>query len=68
MRHGRGYGCGGGEGEERVQTEWTPHPVSAGCGHRVPAGVLPPDQAPYRAGQSPALFQNTCDPQTCLPS
>lgn len=53
MAHdGRGSGCSVGEGEERVQTEWTPHHVGAGRGHWVSFGILPEDTSPHRAGQS----------------
>lgn len=53
MTHdGRGFGCSVGEGEERLQTEWAPHHVGAGCGHWVSFGIFPEDTAPHRAGQS----------------
>lgn len=53
MTHdGRGFGRSVGEGEERLQTEWTPHHVRAGCGHWVSFGILPEDAAAHGAGQS----------------
>lgn len=48
-RHGAG--CGLGSGEECMPTEWTPHPFRVGGGHRMPAGLLPPLQAPLCPGQ-----------------
>lgn len=50
-RDGRGFGRSVGEGEERVQAEWAPHHVGAGCGHRVSFGIFPADAAPLGAGQ-----------------
>lgn len=38
--------------EECLQAERTAHPVCAGCGHWLPAGLLPQGQAALRAGQS----------------
>lgn len=40
-----------GAGEECLQAERTAHPVGAGCGHRLPAGLLPQRQAALGAGQ-----------------
>lgn len=48
---GSGSGRSVGAGEERLQAEWTAHPVCAGRGHRLPAGLLPQGQAALRAGQ-----------------
>ena len=50
-RHGAGRSVG--SGEECVPTERTPHPLRAGGGHRVPAGLLPALQAPLHTGQFP---------------
>lgn len=58
---GRGFGRSVGEGEERLQTEWAPHHVGAGCGHRVSFGILPEDAAPHRAGQSVSSPLTRCD-------
>ena len=58
---GRGFGRSVGEGEERLQTEWAPHHVGAGCGHRVSFGILPEDTAPHRAGQSVSSPSTRCD-------
>lgn len=49
---GRGFGCSVGESEECLQAEWSPHPLSAGCGHWLSFGLLPEDTASLRAGQS----------------
>lgn len=42
---GGGSGRSVGAGEERLQAEWTAHPVCAGRGHWLPAGLLPQGQA-----------------------
>lgn len=49
-----GAGSGGsvGQSKECLQAERTAHPVGAGRGHRLPAGLLPERQAALRAGQS----------------
>lgn len=59
--HGRGFGRSLGEGEERLQTEWTPHHVGAGCDHWVSFGILPEDTTPHRAGQSVSSPFAKCD-------
>lgn len=48
---GGGSGRSVGAGEERLQAERTAHPVRAGRGHWLPAGLLPQGQAALRAGQ-----------------
>lgn len=62
MTHnGRGFGRSVGEGEERLQAEWTPHHVGDGCGHWVSFRILPEDTAPHRTGQSVSSPLTHCD-------
>lgn len=51
MEDGGSSGRSMGAGEERVQAERATHPVCAGRGHRLPAGLLPQREATLRAGQ-----------------
>lgn len=62
VEDGSGSGRSVGAGEECLQAERTAHPVCAGRGHRLPAGLLPQRQAALGAGQLNA----DRDPRTLL--
>lgn len=49
-----------GEGEERLQAERSSHPLSAGRGRWMSAGVLPANEAAVGAGQSVPSLKH-CD-------